>query len=100
MILVHGMLVSSLFSCIFGTLIPGAVYVRQFLEFRQPVYVNTVVIGRVVITKLRRYRRQGLIVTCDTTVVAKEARAGKEIMLRGEADVWLPEGVEEQKKPV
>lgn len=94
-ILVHGMLVSSLFSCIFGNLIPGAVYLRQSLDFRKPVYVNTVVIGRVVITKIRRYRRKGLILTCDTTVVSKDDDGGGEEKLRGEADVWLPSAVEE-----
>jgi acyl dehydratase len=90
MIIVHGLLVSSLFSCIFGTLIPGAVYLKQSLDFRKPVYVNSGVIGRVTITRIRRYRRKGLILTCDTIVFAKGN--GNEEKLRGEAEVWLPNG--------
>lgn len=88
LVLVHGMLVSSLFTCIFGTLIPGAVYLQQTLDFRKPVYVeNSAVVGRVTITRIRRWRRKGLILTCDTTVFSKEDGEEK---IRGQADVWLP----------
>lgn len=89
-VLAHGMLVASLFSSIFGTLIPGAVYISQSLDFRKPVYVDTVVVARVTITRIRRWTRKGLILTCDTTVVAD----GEE-KVRGAADVWLPKGVED-----
>jgi acyl dehydratase len=92
MILVHGMLVSSLFTCIFGTLIPGAVYLQQSFDFRKPVYVNSVVIGRVTITRIRRWNRKGLILTCDTTIMSK---GDGEEKIRGVADVWLPSGVVE-----
>jgi acyl dehydratase len=87
--IVHGMLVSGLFSCIFGSLIPGAVYLKQTLDFRKPVYVDSLVIGRVTITAIRQWKRKGLIFTCDTTVLSQ----GKECV-RGEADVWVPGGVE------
>lgn len=43
---VHGMLHSSLFSTIFATRIPGAVYVSQNLDFKAPVFVGDTVIAR------------------------------------------------------
>jgi len=53
-VIVHGMLVSSLFSSIFGTLIPGSIYRTQHLKFLSPVYANDLVIGRVDVLRLRR----------------------------------------------
>lgn len=85
----HGMLVSGLFSCIFGSLIPGAVYVKQSLDFRKPVYVGRPVVGRVTVTAVRQTRRKGLVVTCNTQVFSKEIEC-----VRGEADVWIPTGKE------
>ena len=85
----HGMLASGLFSCIFGSLIPGAVYLKQTLDFRKPVYVDSVVTGRVSISRIRHWKRKGLIITCDTKVLSQ----GKECV-RGEADVWIPGGDE------
>ena len=84
--LVHGMLVGSLFSCIFGTLIPGSVYRSQQLSFRAPVFANETVIARVELTKVRSWR-EGVVVTCDTRVTCK----GREC-ITGEASVWLPDG--------
>lgn len=85
--LVHGMLVSSLFSSIFGTLIPGAVYLKQTLAFSRPVYVDELVTGRITIERIRHWRRKGLVLTCDTLVFSnKEEKVG------GKADVWLPHG--------
>ena len=86
-ILVHGMLVSSLFTSIFGTLIPGAVYLKQTLDFARPVYVGEHVTGRIVIERIRYWRRKGLILTCETIV-----QGGSDEKVRGKADVWLPRG--------
>ena len=89
-ILVHGMLVSSLFTSIFGTLIPGAVYLKQSLEFARPVFVGEKVTGTIAIERIRRWRRKGLILTCDTTVTShSDPEDGR---VRGKADVWLPNG--------
>jgi len=90
-ILVHGMLVSSLFTSIFGTLIPGAVYLKQSLEFARPVFVGEKVTGTIAIERIHRWRRKGLILTCDTTVTSHtDPEDGR---VRGKADVWLPNGI-------
>jgi acyl dehydratase len=84
--LVHGMLVASIFSCIFGTLIPGSVYRTQKLSFRAPVFADSVVTGRVQVTQVRTWR-EGVVLTCDTKVLCE----GRE-SITGEASVWLPNG--------
>ena len=84
LIVVHGMLVASLFSCIFGTLAPGAVYMKQSLQFHKPVYVTQPVVATTTITRIRDWTsgrrgrthsttttkstRGGVVLTCDTTV--------------------------------
>lgn len=67
--LVHGMLVASLFSRIFGTITPGAVYLQQSLRFVKPVYVGMSVTGRTRIMEIQNFKRKGgIILTCDTLV--------------------------------
>mmetsp|Transcript_29637 Transcript_29637/g.43558 ORF Transcript_29637/g.43558 Transcript_29637/m.43558 type:complete len:275 (-) Transcript_29637:1135-1959(-) len=73
--IVHGILLSSLFSNIFGNLIPGAIYRHQSLKFHHAVRVNEDVVGRVVVTKLRQINRKGrgsgggVLCVCDTSVI-------------------------------
>jgi acyl dehydratase len=80
--IVHGILLSSLFSNIFGTLIPGAIYRYQTLKFHHVVHVDELVVGKVVVTKLRQINRRGqksgsgsggggggVLCTCDTSVI-------------------------------
>jgi len=95
--IVHGMLVSSLFSCIFGTLVPGAVYMKQSLEFRSPVYVDEKLVGRVDVTRVRQFKTRGVIVTCDTSVrkIMINSCSNSEdlcVVVVGKADVWPPGG--------
>ena len=103
---VHGMLVASLFSCIFGTLVPGAVYLNQTLDFQHPVCAHQPVIGRVDVTRVRRFKLQsqrGILVTCDTTVTTTFSGSQDDGMdhhgsgemvdracVLGTANVWLP----------
>lgn len=101
--LVHGILLSSLFSTIFGTLIPGCIYRSQTLKFHHPVYVNEMVCGRVLVRKLRQIDRSrsdggGVLCTCDTAVIKVQMNPNtdaevdnqKIICVDGEAQVWLP----------
>ena len=81
--IVHGMLLSSLFSCIFGSLIPGSVYRKQTLYFHKPVFTGELVIGQVTVLNVKqmRIRRSndnegsqtknlgGVLVTCDTQIL-------------------------------
>jgi MaoC like domain len=112
---VHGMLVSSLFSSIFATLAPGCVYINQSLDFVSPVFVDDVVVGRLEITRVRQWprrRRSGVVVTCDTQILRRVVPteggtisennnnshgSGKTkdttiLAVRGAANVWLPIG--------
>ena len=114
--IVHGILLSSLFSNIFGTLIPGAIYRHQSLKFHHVVHVDELVVGRVVVTKLRQINRRGrksgsgsggggVLCTCDTSVIkiVPSAKSNhedsnsndgeEEIMtcISGDAQVWLPD---------
>lgn len=108
--IVHGMLLASVFSTIFGTLIPGAIYRNQSIKFHHPVYVDENTCGQVVIKKLRQVNRQGLqggsgvLCTCETTVNKTTFNAENDHMnnkvrndenenlvcITGEAQVWLP----------
>ena len=86
--LVHGMLASSLFTSIFGTLMPGAIYVSQDLEFRMPIYCGESVTGRVELVEYRAFRRGGLILSCETTV-RKNHEVRENEAIRGKARVWV-----------
>ena len=103
--IVHGMLLSSLFSAIFGTLIPGAIYRKQYLKFSNPVLIGEDVVGRVTIRKLKHINRSesGVLCICDTVVARSTYRelptnyelSGHDnndevIAISGEAQVWLP----------
>ena len=100
--ILHGILLSSLFSTIFGTIIPGCIYRSQTLKFYHPVHVDELVCGRVVVTKLRQISRnggRGVLCSCDTTVtksdlysnnLAKTGESQITACVAGEAQVWLP----------
>ncbi|XP_057545059.1 uncharacterized protein LOC130824179 [Amaranthus tricolor] len=63
--IVHGMLVASLFPQIISSHFPGAVYVSQSLQFRQPVYVGEEILGEVQATNIRAFKKNYL---CNTVV--------------------------------
>lgn len=66
--IVHGMLVSSIFSSMFATLGPGCIYMNQTLNFEKPVYINATVVGTIEIEKIRKWRKGGVVVQCRTEV--------------------------------
>jgi acyl dehydratase len=53
--IVHGILVSSLFSSLIANELPGpgSIYLSQTLQFKAPVYHNVEIIARVEISKVR-----------------------------------------------
>lgn len=93
--LVHGIFVSSLFSSIFGSLSPGCVYMNQTLNFANPVFAEELVLARIEIEKIRKWRRGGVVLQCNTTVsVGYDDKTGTftKDAVTGVANVWLPSG--------
>ncbi len=91
--IVHGILVSSLFSTLFGASMHGAVYVDQTLKFKRPVHVGTNVIAKMEIIN-KSHARSGHMLTCSTTVYLdnEHGNAGEygKTAVEGEARVLLP----------
>lgn len=87
--IVHGILLSSLFSSIYATLVPGAIYRSQSLNFVKAVHVDEEFVGRVEVIRLKQVSRKGggVMCTCETTVYRAE---DKMACVSGEAQVWLP----------
>jgi len=83
--IVHGILVSSLFSTLFGASLHGAVYVNQSLSFKRPVHVGASVAARIHILK-KEQKRSGHLLTCSTTVSLADGSAA----IVGEALCLLP----------
>lgn len=82
----HGMLSASLFSSIFATQIPGAIYVSQSIKFVAPAFVGDEVRARVEVRELARRRA-----VCATTVtVLGKGGASDVLAVDGEAVVLLP----------
>ncbi|MDD4069755.1 MAG: MaoC family dehydratase [Candidatus Izemoplasmatales bacterium] len=83
--IVHGMLVSSLFSAIFGVQLPGlgSIYTKQSLKFTKPVYFGDLVTARVEVKDINLERNR---VTFDC--VAKNQN--DEIVIIGEAEIMPP----------
>ena len=81
----HGMLSAGLISAILGTKLPGpgAIYLRQTLDFRFPVKVNDTITAKVkVIDKLVEKRRILLETTCHNQ--------NGDLVIKGEARVLIP----------
>ena len=54
--IVHGFLVGSLISAVFGTILPGegAIYLHQEMNFRKPVYHGQEITATVMVTNIRK----------------------------------------------
>ena len=83
--IVHGILVSSLFSALFGSKIIGSIYVSQSLQFLKPVFVGKSVTARVQVLTLES-KKWGTLVTCSTICTLEDG--GNAII--GEAKVLVP----------
>lgn len=85
--IVHGILVSSLFSTLFGRTVSGAVYVTQSLNFKRPVPVGAEIIARIEIIKMET-RKKGILLTCCTTCRLADDEETN-LVIDGEARVLL-----------
>lgn len=84
--IVHGILVSSLFSTLFGRSISGAIYVSQSLNFKAPVHVGAAVVARVEVLS-RQTKRKGELITCSSIVRLEKCGT---LVVDGEAKVLIP----------
>lgn len=80
--IVHGMLVSSLFSGLLGKHLPGegTIYLGQDLKFKKPVYLDQEVTAQVEVIEVRNDKP---IITLATTCVNDEG----EVVISGQAVV-------------
>ncbi|NKN32496.1 MaoC family dehydratase [Marichromatium bheemlicum] len=84
--IVHGILVSSLFSALLGHHLPGdgSIYLGQELNFKAPVYLDMPVTASVEITAIREDKP---IVTLETCCVDAET---ERVLIVGEARMYVP----------
>lgn len=83
---VHGMLVSGLFSAIFGTILPGkgCIYLSQELKFIKPVFIDDIVIAQVYVVAIDDARSR---VTFET-----QAFVNNQIVVTGKAQLLIQKG--------
>tara|TARA_B110000503_G_scaffold131888_1_gene207121 strand:+ start:1473 stop:1889 length:417 start_codon:yes stop_codon:yes gene_type:complete len=83
--IVHGMLVASMFSKIFGTMYPGkgCLYYGQNLEFRKPVFLNSKVKAIATLIEYNEEKRIGVFKTEAFNVDQK-------LVINGEAKIVFP----------
>jgi len=79
---VHGMLLSSLFSRLVGMHLPGdrALYLQQSLKFKNPAFIGDTVTVKGSVTSISKDLR---IITLDTFILNLEGK----VLLEGEAKV-------------
>ena len=78
--IVHGFLVGSLISAVFGTQLPGegAIYLHQEMDFRKPVYHDDEITAIVTVTNIRKDKS---ILYFDTRCENKKG----EVVIEGKA---------------
>lgn len=83
--IVHGMLVASMFSKIFGTIYPGegCLYYGQNLEFRKPVFLDTKIKA---IATLIEFNEEKNIGVFKTEAFNEEGK----LVINGEAKIVFP----------
>ena len=63
--IVHGILVMSMFSKIFGTIYPGhgGIYLSQSAFFKKPVYLDEKILARVTLKSFNQAKNRGIFIT-------------------------------------
>ena len=82
---VHGILLISMFSKIFGTIYPGegGIYLSQSVKFTKPVFLDEEIIAKVTLTNFDSSKMQGIFTTnCYNSK--------GDIVIAGEAKVLFP----------
>ena len=90
--IVHGILVSSVFSTLFGRSLHGSIYVSQTFSFKRPVYVGSSIRAQIEILTIEK-KRKGHLITCSTNAFTENRNGdGKEeaLAISGEAKCLLP----------
>jgi acyl dehydratase len=85
--IVHGILVSSLFSMLLGSLIRGCIYVSQSLSFKRPVHVGATVVARIEVINAEK-TKTGTLITCSTKAFLPLNE--NQIVIVGEAKALVP----------
>ena len=82
--IIHGMLTTSLWSTIVGTLLPGpgCAYMSQSLKFYQPVRVGEKVEAKLTITEIDHIKQR--------VQLKSEAWVGDTLVAEGESMTWVP----------
>lgn len=80
----HGMMLTSFFSALFGTKIPGegCVYTSQTVKFRSPVYIGDTVVATVEVKSVDLEKRRILFSTY--------CKVGNSKVITGEAEIYMP----------
>ena len=86
---VHGILVTSMFSKIFGMIYPGigGIYLSQFVKYLKPVFINEQVIAKVTLINFDYDKKRG-------TFKTECLKDNKVIVITGEAGILFPEKFE------
>ncbi|XP_011089935.1 uncharacterized protein LOC105170735 [Sesamum indicum] len=82
---VPGMLVASLFPRIIASYFPGAIYVKQTLDFRSPVFVGDNITSQVQASSVRQMKQKYMVKFVTTCF-----KDGEILVIGGEATAILP----------
>ncbi|KAL2245385.1 UNVERIFIED_CONTAM: (R)-specific enoyl-CoA hydratase [Sesamum indicum] len=82
---VPGMLVASLFPRIIASYFPGAIYVKQTLDFRSPVFVGDNITSQVQASSVRQMKQKYMVKFVTTCF-----KDGEVVVIGGEATAILP----------
>ncbi|KAI3461405.1 hypothetical protein Pfo_018068 [Paulownia fortunei] len=82
---VPGMLVASMFPRIIASHFPGAVYVKQNLDFMSPVFVGDKIIGEMQASNIRQMKQKFMVKFVTTCF-----KDGDIVVIGGEATTILP----------
>jgi acyl dehydratase len=89
--IVHGILLSSLFSTLFGRTISSSVYISQSLNFKRPVYVGSKLTAKMVVKSIDK-KSKGYFLKCNTICYTDSPEV---VAIDGEATVLIPLAVYE-----